>query len=69
MFLAKEKVQMVEMKIQMIIILLSFCGTDDNTQYCYFHTLYYSKVLKKMIFPSAWNIQFFKTDNHFSRRN
>ena len=27
-------------------VLVLFCSTDDNTQYCYFPTLYYSKLLK-----------------------
>ena len=49
MFPANVKVWTGEMKVQKIIRLLSFCSTDDNTQYCYFHSLFSSKSLKQQI--------------------
>ena len=36
----QKKVQKGKMKVQWIFSLLSFCSTDDNSQYWYFHTLY-----------------------------
>ena len=35
------------MKGQIFRISLSFFSTDDNTQYCHFHTWYYSKTVKQ----------------------
>ena len=47
-----------------------FCSTDDKTQYCYFPTLYYSKLLKTQIdFPSVKNNQILLGDHYFSVEN
>ena len=56
MFPPNEKVKIGEMRVQINRILLSFCSTDDITQYCYLYTLYYSKTVKQQI------------DFHFSKK-
>ena len=47
MFPAREEVYIGEMKVQFVRILLSFCSTDDTTQYCYLHTSLGSKTVKQ----------------------
>ena len=57
------------MEVQFFRILQSVCSTDVSTNYRYFHTVYYSKTVKRQIdFPFSTEYQLIFFDNYFSRR-